>query len=171
MKIIYSCMTAMALTLAAIPAMAKDQVTGSLEVKGKTTTFKYVYAYWKPFGFDQSKKDDLFIIMSGEEIPADALPVTDKGMSKNAQLVREGKLHALELHLDGASNKLSRLEEGAIYHGEIQPARYGLNGFFKYQLAISSGVITGKVEIKKDSVKLLGWNSNATFEVAIPPKK
>jgi hypothetical protein len=55
------------------PARGADEVSGSFTVKGKTTTFRLVYCYWKPNFFDQAKKD-LFVLLSDAPIPSRAIP-------------------------------------------------------------------------------------------------
>lgn len=146
-------------------AFSGDQVSGKFTAKGKTTEFRHVYAFWKPRLMDEAKID-LYVLLSDEAIAADALPVNDEGVAKMAGLVRDGKIHALELHFDAGSDKLFAGEEGAVYHGAIAPARMGQIGAFRYTPSgKDSAAKAGKVTADKED-----WSCSATFQVAVPAK-
>jgi hypothetical protein len=166
------CLGMLALLLTMLPpaAAADDHVSGEFVVKGKTTKLTHITAYWKPRLGDPSKVD-LFVLMSAEPVPPEAMPSSEEAMSKNAELVREGKLHAFELHFDGASDKLFDGEQGAVYHNGIEPARHGISGALQYTPARAPGSVAGRVTVDKGFVELLGWSCDATFQVTIPATK
>ena len=141
-----------------------------MTAKGKSVEFKHAYAFWKPRLMAETKID-LYVLLSDEAVPPDSLPANDAGIAKMAGLVRDNKIHALELHFDGATDKLFDGEQGAVYHNDIAMARQGVNGALQYQSAAGkSSVIAGHVTLDKTFVESLGWNCNANFEVAIPAK-
>jgi hypothetical protein len=88
-----------------LSAFCQDDVSGTFTAKGKTTEFRHVYAFWKPRLMNESKID-LYVLLSDQPIAADTLPQNDDGVAKMAGLVRDDKIHALELHFEGDSNKL-----------------------------------------------------------------
>ena|SRR5580700_3997544 len=151
-------------------AFCQDQVSGTFTAKGKTTEFQQVYAFWKPRLMDESKID-LYVLLSDQPIAADTLPRNDDGVAKMAGLVRDDKIHALELHFDGDSNKLFAGEEGAVYHGAVTMARQGQTGAFHYEpVSNDSATKAGKVSSDKETADLRGWSCNASFKVAVPAK-
>jgi len=80
---------ALLLLVALLPATGFSQeVTGTFVVKGASTPFRYVYAYWK----DQApfKKDvmNLYVLLSDVPVDAGTLPSNDRGNEKMAELVR-----------------------------------------------------------------------------------
>ena len=114
---------------------------------------------------DESKLD-LHVLLSDEAIPADALPKDDDVLSKIAGLVRDDKIHAIELHFDGGTSKLFESEEGAVYHGRIAMARMGQNGALQYSPSgKDSAVQAGKISAKRED-----WSAEASFQVAVPAK-
>lgn len=153
-----------------IVALCDDHVSGSLTVKGKSVDLHHVYAFWKPRLLDESKLD-LHVILADQVIAPESLPANDAAIAKMAELVRADKIHALELHFDGASNKFFEGEQGAIYNNAISPARQGVSGMLQYRpdKSEASG-IAGSVSVDKDFVDVLGWNCSVSFQVAIPAK-
>jgi hypothetical protein len=153
-----------------LPARGDDKVSGTFTVKGKTTEFRHVYAFWKPRLMDESKLD-LYVLLSDEPIAAEGLPLNNDGIAKMAGLVRDDKVHALELHFDGASNKLFAGEEGAVYHIGIAMARQSFSGGVQYT-ATSTDAITkaGKVSADKNAPGFDGGTCSASFEVGVPKK-
>jgi hypothetical protein len=119
---------------------------------------------------DESKID-LYVLLSDQPIAADTLPRNDDGVAKMAGLVRDDKIHALELHFDGDSNKLFAGEEGAVYHGAVAMARQSQTGAFHYE-PVSGDAATkaGKVSSDKETTDLRGWSCNSSFKVAVPAK-
>jgi hypothetical protein len=153
-----------------LSAFCQDQVSGTFTAKGKTTEFRNVYAFWKPRLMDESKID-LYLLLSDQPIAADTLPRNDSGVAKMASLVRDDKIHALELHFDGDSNKLFAGEEGAIYHGAVAMARQGQSGAFHYEpVGGDAAYKAGKILSDKETAELRGWSCNTSFKVKIPAK-
>lgn len=116
-------------------------------------------------------KVDLYILLSDEAIAPGALPKNDDGVSKIAALVRENRIHAIELHFDGDSDRLFNGEQGAVYHGAIAMARQGETGMIHYQPDKSGpGAKGGKLFLDREMAEQLEWNVTAAFEVPVPAK-
>jgi len=167
-----SALAAALLVLAALlPATGFSQeVTGTFVVKGASTPFRYVYAYWK----DQApfKKDvmNLYALLSDVPVDAGTLPSNDRGNEKMAELVRNDKVHAFELHFSDLGRTLDNAENGAVYHNGIAPARHGINGFFHYEvLKLDATSLEGNVWMDPDSVAGAEWRVDAKFKVNVPP--
>jgi len=120
------------LLCAASLASAQDQVSGTFTVKGSTSKFAYGYAYWKDSHFAPSGKE-LFVLLSDVAIPPSAIPKDDDGVSRIADMVRSGKVHALELHLDPPKKQLDAGENAAVFHGGLSPARHGMSGMHVFK--------------------------------------
>jgi hypothetical protein len=159
------------LVFSASAGRAADEVSGSFTVNGKTTRFEHVYAFWKPSLFDQTKQD-LFVLLSDIPIPAGTLPKDDAGVEKMAGLVREGKVHALELHMAPAARSLDPGENAAVYHVGLSPARHGMSGMHVFEAKVfDDKTIEAQAhtdgEKQSDGVR---WSYEARIRVAIPPK-
>ena len=146
-------------------------MSGSFTVNGKTTRFEHVYAFWKPSLFDQTKSD-LYVLLSDIPIPAGTLPKDDAGVAKMAGLVREGKVHALELHMAPAAKGLDPGENAAVYHVGLSPARHGMSGMHVFEAkAFDDKTIEAQArtdgQTESDGVR---WSYEVRFRVAIPPK-
>jgi hypothetical protein len=151
-------------------ATAQDQVSGTFTVKGDTTKFAYAYVYWKPNFFDETRKD-LFVLFSDVALPANAIPKDDDGISAIAGLVREGKVHALELHLDPRSRQLDAAENAAVYHQVLSPGRHGMSGMHAFTAkTFTTSLLEGTAHTdgpqESDGVK---WEYDVRFKVTLPP--
>ena len=160
-----------AFVVLSLPARAADDVTGTFTVNGKTTKFEHVYVFWKPSLFDQAKPD-LFVLLSDIPIPADTVPKNDEGVAKMAGLVREGKGHALELHMAPSAKGLDPGENAAVYHAGLSPARHGMSGMHVFEAKVfDDKTIDAKArtdgEKETDGAR---WSYEAHFKVTIPPK-
>jgi hypothetical protein len=153
------------------PARSADDVSGSFTVNGKTTSFAYVYAYWKQNLFDETKSD-LFVLLSDAPIPAGSIPKNDDGVSKMASLVREGKIHALELHLSPATRRLDEAENAAVYHVGLSPGRHGMSGMHVFEAkTFDAKTVEAKSRTEKEQAEEgVKWRYEVRFRVAIPPK-
>jgi len=150
-------------------AAAQNQVSGTFTVKGATTKFAYSYVYWKPNFFDQSKKD-LFVLFSDVAIPAAAIPKDDDGIGAIAGLVRDGKVHALELHLSPAQKQMDSAENAAVYHVGLAPGRYGMSGMHVFTAkTFTTSLLEGTAHTdgpqENDGVK---WQYDVHFKVTLP---
>lgn len=153
-----------------ITAYGDDKVSGTFTVKGKPTELHHVYAFWKPRLMDEARID-LYVLLSDEAILPDALPKNDDGLSKIAALVRENRIHAIELHFDVDGDRLFEGEQGAVYHSAIAMARQGETGMIHYQPDKSGpGEKAGKLFLDREMAEQLGWNVTAAFEVSVPAK-
>jgi hypothetical protein len=151
-------------------ALCDDHVSGQLTAKAKAVELKHVYAFWKPRLMDE-KKIDMYVLLSDQIIAPDFLPANDDGIAKMAGLVRDNKIHAIELHFDGATNKLFEGEQGAVYDNDVAMARQGVTGALQYQPVTGKpSVIAGSVVMDKTFIDALGWNVRASFEVPAPAK-
>jgi hypothetical protein len=157
--------------LSALPAAAADEVNGTFTVNGKSTRFEHVYAFWKASLFD-STKPDLFVLLSDIPIPADTLPKNDDGVAKMAELVRAGKVHALELHMAPATKGLDAGENAAVYHVGLSPGRHGMSGMHVFEAKVfDDKAIDAKAHTDGERVSDgAHWSYEARFKVAIPPK-
>jgi hypothetical protein len=145
-------------------------VSGSLTAKGATSELRYVYAFWRPNLLDEAKWD-LRVLLTDVPLTPDKLPRNDDGVAKMAELVRENKIHAIEIHFDGATDKLFSGEQAALYHLAIAMARYGWNGGIEFSASGSDGATrAGKLSTDKDGDETRGWSCSATFQVAVPKK-
>jgi len=156
-----------------VPRLARgaDEVSGTFTVKGKTTTFGYVTCYWKPNFFDQAKKD-LFVLFSDVPISAGSIPKNDDGISKIAAMVREGKIHALELHLSPVTRRLDGAENAAVYHVGLSPGRHGMSGMHVFEAkTFDSKTVeaTSRTEKEQDDGGVR-WRYEVRFRVTIPPQ-
>jgi hypothetical protein len=150
-------------------AGAENQVSGTFTVKGTATKFAYAYAYWKPNFFDQSKKD-LFVLFSDVAIPPAAIPKDDDGIAAIAALVRDGKVHALELHLSPEKKQLDSAENAAVYHGGLEPGRYGMSGMHVFTAkTFTATLLEGTAHTdgpqNNDGVP---WQYEVRFKVSLP---
>jgi hypothetical protein len=151
-------------------ASAQNQVSGTFTVKGSTTKLAYAYAYWKDSNFAPSGKE-LFVLLSDVAIPPNAIPKDDDGVSKIADMVRNGKVHALELHLDPPKKQLDAGENAAVFHVGLSPARHGMSGMHVFKAkTFTSTLLDGTARSdgpqKEDGV---AWQYEATFKVMLPP--
>ena len=149
-------------------AGAQNQVSGTFTVKGAATKFAYAYAYWKPNFFDQSKKD-LFVLLSDVAVPPNAIPKDDDGVAAIAGLVRDGKVHALELHLTPATKQMDPAENAAVYHVGLAPGRYGMSGMHVFAAkTFTASLLEGTSRTdgpqETDGVK---WEYDVRFKVAL----
>jgi hypothetical protein len=161
------------LIVAAFPisSFSQDQVSGSFVVKGKTTPFKYVYAYWNARFMDPAVQD-LYVLLSDVPITKEQWPTSDERKSEMADLVRGDKIHALELHFDVPGKSLYAASQGAVCHKTISEGRTIETGMFIFQpTSVDGKTVDGKLSTDKDLVGMLGWNAQATFKVKVPPKK
>src|SRR5215831_4063798 len=120
------------LVLASSTARAQ-QVSGTLAVKDASAPLTHVYAFWKdqaPFSTDLH----LYVFLSDIAMTDTALPRNDDANARIAELVRNNKIHAFELHFVDSGKTLSPGENGAIYHNGVAPARHGIVGFFTYEM-------------------------------------
>jgi hypothetical protein len=169
-KLLSPILALLLIAAAAGVAGAQNTVTGTFTVKGTATTFTYAYAYWKTSVF--SPKPDLFVLFSDIAIPPDAIPKDDDGIGKIAGLVRDGKVHAVELHLAPGNKQLDPGEQIAVYHAGLAPARHGMSGMNVFDLkASTAAALEGTAHTdgpqKSDGV---AWQYEVTFKVAIPPQ-
>jgi hypothetical protein len=151
-------------------ASAQNQVSGTFTVKGVTSKFTYAYAYWKDSHFAPSGKE-LFVLLSDVAIPPSAIPKDDDGVGKIADMVRSGKVHALELHLDPPKKQLDPGENAAVFHVGLSPARHGMSGMHVFRASVfTSTLLEGTARSdgpqKEDGV---AWQYEATFRVVLPP--
>ena len=156
-----------------VPHLARgaDEVSGTFTVKGKTTNFAHVTCYWKPNFFDPAKKD-LFVLFSDVPIPAGSIPKNDDGISKIASLVREGKVHALELHLSPVTRRLDEAENAAVYHVGLSPGRHGMSGMHVFEAKTFDArtvEATSRTEKEEDDGGVR-WRYEVRFRVTIPPQ-
>lgn len=171
-RVVLRPLTAVLLSAALLPAAGFSQeVTGTFVVKGTSTPFRYAYAYWKdqaPFKKDVTNLD---VLLSDVPLDAGTLPSNDRGNAKMAELVRNEKVHAFELHFSDLGKTLDDAENGAAYHNGIAPARQGNNGFFHYEMLKFDGTsLEGKVWMDPGSVARAEWKVDALFKVSVPPK-
>ncbi len=159
------------LTAMLLPAAGFAQdVTGTFVVTGASTSFRYVYAFWKDQAPFKEGLLNLYVLLSDVPVAENALPRDDRANQKMAELVRNNKIHAFELHFADPGKTLDMGENGAVYHNGIQPARFGVTGFFHYQMLKFDGrSLEGKVWMDPDEVAPAGFKVDATFKVSIPP--
>ena len=169
MKVLRLAAVLLALAVA-VSALAKNAVSGSLVAKGKPVRLQHAYAYWKTPWNDKTKSD-LHVLLT--DVPLEVMPKDDAGLSKVAALVREDKLHAVELRFAGdATGALHNAEQGAIFHNAIAPARMGASGVLRYEQVGREGkTLQGKVGFDPAMVENFGWTVDATFEVDVPAKE
>ena len=148
-----------------------QDVTGAFVVKGASTPFSHVYAFWKDQAPFKTGVMNLYVLLSDVPVAENALPRNDRAIEKMAEPVRNDKIHAFELHFSDAGRTLDNAENGAAYHNGIAPARHGLNGFFHYQtMKLDGTLLEGRVWMDADAVTSAGWKVDATFKVNVPPK-
>ena len=170
MKRLIGFMIFLAVAFSPFSSFSQDQVSGSFVVKGKTTPFKYVYAYWNTQFMDPAVQD-LYVLLSDVPVTKEQLPTNDDRVAKMAELVRGDKIHALELHFDAPGKTLYDASQAAVFHKGISEGRQGATGMLHYQAASFDGkTVDGKMWSDKD-VPGLGWTAQATFKVKVPPKK
>ena len=152
-----------------VSSFSQDQASGSFVVKGKTTPFKYAYAYWNARFMDPAVQD-LYVLLTDVPVTEKHLPLDDERVSKMAELVRGDKIHALELHFDVPGKTLYDASQGAVFHKGISEGRQGASGMLHFQPASFDGkTIDGKMWTDKDGAGL-GWTAQASFKVKVPPK-
>ena len=154
---------------AAGTAGAQDQASGTFTVKGAATRFAFAYTFWKANVF--TGKPDLYVLFSDVAIPPDTIPKNDDGVGKMAALVRENKVHAVELHLAPQYRKLDNASDLAVYHVGLSPARFGMGGITTYEATtVTDTTLEGRARTdgpqNHDGV---AWQFDVQFKVAIPP--
>lgn len=159
--------------LATAVAAGQSLASGTLTVKGSTTSFAYAYVFWKALPADPSRSH-LHVLLTDVPVPEASLPQDDKGLSAMAQLTRENGIHAIELRFVSVTQPtLFDAEQGAVYHAGIAPARHGFAGFLKFEGGGSRDgrSMKGKVTVLDPALtSLLGMSVTATFAVTVPPK-
>ena len=158
------------LLYAASIASAQDQVSGTFTVKGATTKFTFAYAYWKDSNFAPSGKE-LFVLFSDVAIPPNAIPKDDDGVGKIAEMVRSGKVHALEFHLDPPKKQLNAGENAAVFHMGLSPGRHGMSGMHVFAAkTFTSTLLEGTAHTEApQNTEGVPWQYEVTFKVALPP--
>src|SRR5262249_15054934 len=119
----FSALLVASLVLVSSTAQAQ-QASGTLAVNGASAPLTHVYAFWKdqaPFSTDLN----LYVFLSDTAMADTALPRNDDANARIAELVRNNKIHAFELHFADGGKTLSPGENGAIYHNGVAPARHG----------------------------------------------
>ena len=93
------------LVVAALPisSFSQDQVSGSFVVKGKTTPFNYVYAYWNAQFMDPAVQD-LYVLLTDVPVTKEHLPTNDERVSKIVEL---GVDRTGELQGEGAAEEVT----------------------------------------------------------------
>ena len=99
-----------------------------------------------------------------------AIPKDDDGVGAIAGLVRDGKVHALELHLDPKSKQMDSAENAAVYHVGLAPGRYGMSGMHVFtSKTFTTSLLEGTAHTdgpqENDGVK---WQYDLHFKVALP---
>jgi hypothetical protein len=165
---------ALLLTLAIVvggarTADAQNQVSGTFTVKGATTTFAHVYTFWKPNVFNG--QPNLHLVFSDVAIPPEAIPDHDDAMSKIAGMIRDGKVHAIELHLAPGYTQLDRADDLAVYHMGLSPARFGMGNMSTYEAkSVTETTIEGRARTKgPQEHEGVTWQYDVQFKVTIPP--
>jgi hypothetical protein len=156
-----------------LAAIGQERISGSCTASGQTTPLNHVYAFWAPRD-PSSSKSDLHVLFTDEIIPAGTIPSGDEGVHKMAQLVQQNKVHAVELHFDGAGRQLFDGEQAAVYIAKVSPGRHGANSpglHFDPAQDADPGKVSGKFWLDKESADLFEWSCKATFEVAVPAKR
>ncbi len=159
------------LGIAAAPpsASAQNKVTGTFTVKGATTPFAHVYAFWKPNAFNG--QPNLHLFFTDVPIPAEAIPDDNDAMPTIAGLIRDGKVHGVELHLAPGYTQLDRADDVAVYHVGLSPARFGMGNMSTYEATSVTGkTIEGRARTN-GSQKHEGvtWQYDVRFTVTVPP--
>ena len=150
-------------------AGAQNQVSGTFTVKGVSTKFAYSYVYWKPNFFDGSKKD-LFVLFSDVVVPPEAIPKDDDGIATIGGLVREGKVHALELHLSPEKKQLDSAENAAVYHVGLEPGRFSMSGMHVFAATTFTTTLlegTARTDGPQDNDGV-PWQYEVRFKVTLP---
>jgi hypothetical protein len=165
-----ACLAIVFLVSAAGVAGAQNQVSGTFTVKSAVTKFAYAYTFWKPNVF--TGKPDLFVLLSDVAIPPDTIPKDDDGIGRIAGMVRDNKVHALELHLAPGYKQFDSAEEVAVYHVGLSPARHGMNGISTFQAkTVTDTTLEGAARTNgpqtSDGVT---WQYEVQFKVALPPQ-
>lgn len=150
-------------------ADAQNQVSGTFTVKGATTTFAHVYTFWQPNAFNG--QPNLHLVFSDVPIPPEAVPDDDDAMPKIAGMIRDGKVHAIELHLAPGYKQLDRASDLAVYHVGLSPARFGMGNMSTYEAkSVTETTIEGRARTKgPQDHEGVTWQYDVQFKVAIPP--
>jgi hypothetical protein len=150
-------------------ADAQNQASGTFTVKGASTTFAHAYAFWKTNVF--SGKPDLIVLCSDVAIPPEAMPVDNDGFAKIAGLIRDGKVHAIELHLAPGHKQLDRAEDVSVYHVGLSPARFGMGGVTTYEaMSVTATTVEGRARTTSPQThEGVKWQFDLRFKVTIPP--
>lgn len=142
-----------ALALLAFPALAADQASGTLTVKGKTTKLSKVYAVTQE---NEQGDEYLIVLLTDREVaPADRVP------ARLQELAAAGKLQGLRLLWRTAYDDLRWVP----YHPDLAENGLASEGVGVLDLAAFD---PERVEAKVSS-KMLGqdWHFNASFKAAI----
>jgi hypothetical protein len=86
-------------------------------------------------------------------------------------MIRDGKVHAIEVHLAPGYKQLDRADDMSVYHVGLSPARFGLGGVTTYEAtSVTDTAVEGRARTSgpqtHEGVK---WQFDVRFKVAIPP--
>jgi hypothetical protein len=145
-----------ALFLLALPALAaKDQVTGTFTVQGKTTVFRHVYA---SLDADPDDRESKYVVLLLSDQP---IAKEDRRSSRIAELAREGRLHALKVRWRIGYDDLAAVP----YHQAVAETGTTVRGMGTIDL---QGLDDKNVDAKVASKKLRqDWHYSAHVKAAL----
>ena len=144
------------------PAQTAGKADGSFTVGGKTSKLSYAYAIAKK-GFFDEKKEDIHVILSDVALSPAALEDEFERM----HMARDGKLHGLELTINGEKQVISGTllhQAFAEYQGSVSAT-----GMHQFDATTFDGkTIAGKLSTSRPSdFQKIPFAYAASFEAAI----
>jgi hypothetical protein len=155
---------------AAIPVAAAGgaTATGKWIVDGQTIELRFARAFREPDPF--GKGTNPCVLVSNEAVPDAAVPDEDEGIGELLDLMRGGKLRAMQICFDSTGTKLRNVNDVFTFHPGVSPGRFGLQGYHRFSSKSASGRITGKLEGSGETMSGGEWSDEVEFSAPMPPE-
>ncbi len=121
--------SALLLPTAAVAA-EEATATGKWIVDGKTYELGHarVFRDADPFG----RGTNPCVLASSAPVPDAAVPDDDEGIAELLDLMRAGKVVALQVCFDATGTKLRDVNDVFTFHPGVSPGRFGFQGFHQF---------------------------------------
>lgn len=160
------------LLLSAAAAAVAEEATASGRwiVDGKTSELGHarVFREADPFG----RGTNPCVLASSAPVPDAALPDDDEGIAELLDLMREGKVIALQVCFDATGRKLRDVNDVFVFHPGVSPGRFGFQGFHRFAPdPAGKDRIAGKLTGAGDTNDGGKWSDEVVISAPIPKEK
>jgi hypothetical protein len=152
--------------------LAADEATasGKWVIDGKTVVLGHARAFREaaPFGRGTSP----CVLLSDAPVPDAAVPDGDEGIAELLDLMRAGKLVALQVCFDTSGRKLRDVNDAFAFHPGISPGRHAFQGFHRFAPDPNAkDRIAGKLTGAGDTLEGGTWTDEATLSAPLPAEE